>query len=122
LPQRAWVEQHGGGVVEGRDIGTVVFADAPIKVFLTAADDARAARRARDEANAACETTIDAVAADLARRDAIDSTRSASPLIAEADAIIVDTTTRGVDDVVDEIVQRAEEAFAAAAAAVEDGG
>ena len=47
--QRAWVEQHGGGVVEGRDIGTVVLPDAPLKVFITARDDVRAARRQRDE-------------------------------------------------------------------------
>jgi len=112
--QRAWVEQHGGGVVEGRDIGTVVFADAPVKVFLTASDDTRAARRARDEAAAARDTTVDAVAADLARRDALDSSRAVSPLIAAADAIVVDTTTRSVDDVVDEIVARARVAFAGA--------
>src|SRR5262249_39094416 len=112
--QREWVEQHGGGVVEGRDIGTVVFADAPVKVFLTASDDTRAARRARDEAEAARDTTVDVVAADLARRDAHDSSRTVSPLIAAADAIIVDTTTRSVADVVDEIVQRATAAFGAA--------
>jgi len=112
--QREWVEEHGGGVVEGRDIGTVVFGDAPTKVFLTASDDTRAARRARDEADAARSTTVDAVAADLARRDSLDSTRAVSPLIAAADAIVVDTTTRDVDDVVDEIVRRAETAFAAA--------
>ena len=47
--QRAWVREHGGGVVEGRDIGTVVFPDAPVKVFLTAHDDVRAARRRLDE-------------------------------------------------------------------------
>src|SRR5262245_61597645 len=112
--QRAWVEQHGGGVVEGRDIGTVVFADAPVKVFLTASDDMRAARRAREEAAAARATTVDAVAADLARRDALDSSRAVSPLIAAADAIVVDATARGVDDVVDEIVRCAEAAFATA--------
>jgi cytidylate kinase len=110
--QRAWVDEHGGGVVEGRDIGTVVFVDAPVKVFLTASDDTRAARRARDEAAAARATTVDAVAADLARRDTLDSNRSVSPLIAAADAIVVDTTTRSVDDVVDEIVLRAEAVFA----------
>jgi cytidylate kinase len=115
--QREWVEEHGGGVVEGRDIGTVVFADAPVKVFLTASDDARAARRARDEADAARQTTVDAVAADLARRDALDSNRTVSPLVAAADAIFVDTTSRGVDDVVDEIVRRAEAAFATAGSA-----
>ena len=71
--QRDWVDEHGGGVVEGRDIGTVVFPDAPVKVFLTATDEARAARRQHDEADAARGTTVDEVAADLARRDALDS-------------------------------------------------
>ena len=112
--QRAWVETHGGGVVEGRDIGTVVFPDAPVKVFLTASDATRAARRARDEADAARDAAVDVVAADLARRDALDSTRATSPLLAADDAIVVDNTTRDVADVIDEIVQRAEAAFASA--------
>ena len=51
--QRDWIREHGGGVVEGRDIGTIVFPDAPVKVFLTARDDVRAARRRRDEEAAA---------------------------------------------------------------------
>jgi cytidylate kinase len=112
--QRDWVEAHGGGVVEGRDIGTVVFPDAPVKVFLTASDVTRAVRRARDEADAARDIAIDAVAADLARRDALDSNRATSPLAVADDALVVDNTTRDVDDVVDEIVRRAEDAFAAA--------
>ena len=112
--QRAWVETHGGGVVEGRDIGTVVFPDAPVKVFLTASDATRAARRARDEAAAARDAAVDVVAADLARRDELDSTRATSPLLAADDAIVVDNTTRDVADVIDEIVQRAEAAFASA--------
>jgi CMP/dCMP kinase len=111
--QREWVVNHGGGVVEGRDIGTVVFPDAPVKVFLTASDEERARRRARDEADAARATTVDAVAADLARRDALDSNRVASPLVAAADAIVVDSTARDVDEVIHEIARRAEAAFAA---------
>jgi len=112
--QREWAAAHGGGVIEGRDIGTVVFPDAPVKVFLTASDEARAARRARDEADAARRATVDDVAADLARRDALDSSRAVSPLVAAADAIVVDSTTREVHDVIDEIVRRAEAAFATA--------
>ena len=111
--QREWVVNHGGGVVEGRDIGTVVFPDAPVKVFLTASDEERARRRARDESDAARATTVDAVAADLARRDALDSNRVASPLVAAADAIVVDSTARDVDEVIHEIARRAEAAFAA---------
>ena len=91
--QREWVEQHGGAVVEGRDIGSVVFPDAEVKVFLTASAAERARRRSMDE-----------TADDLARRDLLDSTRAVSPLIVPQGARVVDTTGRPIDDVVDEIV------------------
>lgn len=104
--QRAWVEEHGGGVVEGRDIGTVVFPSAPVKVFLTASDEERARRRQRDEVAAARPMEVAAVQEALARRDALDSGRAASPLRAADDALLVDTTGRTVADVVGEIVGR----------------
>ena len=91
--QREWVAEHGGAVVEGRDIGSVVFPDADVKVFLTASAAERARRRAQDE-----------TADDLARRDLLDSTRAVSPLVVPDGAVVVDTTARPVDDVVDEIV------------------
>jgi cytidylate kinase len=91
--QRKWVADHGGAVVEGRDIGSVVFPDAEVKVFLTASAAERARRRAQDE-----------TADDLARRDLLDSTRAVSPLIVPEGAVVVDTTARPVEDVVDEIV------------------
>ena len=91
--QREWVAEHGGAVVEGRDIGSVVFPDADLKVFLTASAEERARRRELDE-------TPD----DLARRDLVDSTRAVSPLIVPQGAVVVDTTDRRADDVVDEIV------------------
>jgi cytidylate kinase len=106
--QREWVEQHGGGVVEGRDIGTVVFPDAPVKVFLTASDDERARRRQRDERAADRDVDVEAVRDALGRRDRLDSTRPASPLRQADDAIVIDTTARGADDVVAEIVERYE--------------
>jgi cytidylate kinase len=106
--QRAWVAAHGGGVVEGRDIGTVVFPDARVKVFLTASDEERARRRQRDELAADRDVAVDSVHADLARRDAIDSNRAVSPLKAAPDALVVDTTGRDVEDVVGEIVSRFE--------------
>jgi cytidylate kinase len=90
--QRAWGAAHGGGVVEGRDIGTVVFPDARVKVFLTASDDERARRRT-DEADGS-----------IARRDLLDQGRDASPLRAAPDALVVDTTVRTVDEVVDEVL------------------
>jgi cytidylate kinase len=91
--QREWVEGHGGAVVEGRDIGSVVFPDAELKVFLTASAAERARRRSLDE-----------TADDLARRDLLDSTRAVSPLIVPQGAVVIDTTGRPIDDVVEEIV------------------
>ena len=93
--QREWARVRDGGVVEGRDIGSVVFPDAELKVFLTASDEERAKRRSSDE---------DADA--LARRDKLDSTRSASPLAVAEGAVVIDSTGRPVDDIVDEIVGR----------------
>lgn len=92
--QREWVEAHGGAVVEGRDIGSVVFPDADLKVFLTASAGERARRREMDE-----------TADDLARRDLLDSTRAVSPLVVPQGAIVIDTTGRPVDDVVGEILR-----------------
>lgn len=91
--QREWVADRGGAVVEGRDIGSVVFPDADLKVFLTASAAERARRREQDE-----------TADDLARRDLLDSTRAVSPLIVPDGAVVVDSTGRDVDDVVEEIV------------------
>jgi cytidylate kinase len=90
--QRDWAEAHGGGVVEGRDIGSVVFPEAHLKVYLTASAEERARRR-DDEAPEG-----------LARRDRIDSTRDASPLHEAADAHRLDTTGRTVQDVVEEVL------------------
>jgi 3-phosphoshikimate 1-carboxyvinyltransferase len=90
--QRAWVTAHGGGVVEGRDIGSVVFPDAELKVYLTASPEERARRR-NDEAPEG-----------VARRDRIDSTRDVSPLREAEDAHRLDTTGRAVQDVVEEVL------------------
>lgn len=102
--QREWVEQRGGGVVEGRDIGTVVFQDAPLKVFLTARDEERALRRQRDEQRAARPADLEAVRDAVDRRDALD--HRTTPLTPAPDAVVIDTTGREVDDVVREIVER----------------
>jgi cytidylate kinase len=88
----------GGIVVEGRDIGTVVWPDAEVKVFLTATEHERARRRSGD-AEGGGET-----AETLARRDALDSGRAASPTRAAADALVIDSTTRTIDQVVDQIL------------------
>jgi CMP/dCMP kinase len=110
--QRDWVARHGGGVVEGRDIGTVVFPDAPVKVFLIATDDERARRRQRDEAAAERDVPIHDVKAALERRDAVDSARAVSPLRIADDATVVDTTGADVDTVVADILKRAQAAEA----------
>ena len=92
--QREWAESHQGGVVEGRDIGTVVFPDADIKLFLTASSAERARRRSEEDP------------ASVARRDEIDSTRSASPLSAAQDAWVIDTTSLAVDEIIEMVLQR----------------
>lgn len=97
--QRQWAAERGGGVIEGRDIGTVVFPDALLKVYLTASEEVRASRRAKEMT----DLRYDQVAADIARRDAADSGRSDSPLAEAGDAVVVDTTGLGVDEVVDRI-------------------
>jgi cytidylate kinase len=102
--QRAWLATHGSGVVEGRDIGTVVFPDAAVKVFLTASETERARRR-RDEAGPDERPSIDEVRADLDRRDRFDSSRAVSPLHPAPDALRIDTTDRTVDDVVRDVVE-----------------
>jgi cytidylate kinase len=108
--QRAWLVEHGAGVVEGRDIGTVVFPAAPVKVFLTASDEERARRRQRDEAASERSVDVEEVQDALARRDALDSGRTVSPLRPADDALVVDTTGRSVDEVVNELLERARRA------------
>ena len=98
--QRDWGVRRGGGVVEGRDIGTVVFPDAVLKIYLTASEDVRARRRAKEST----DLHYDAVAADIARRDHVDATRDASPMAAADDALVIDTTDRSIDDVVEEVL------------------
>ena len=98
--QREWIERRGGGVLEGRDIGTVVFPDAELKVYLTAAANVRAQRRAKEVTDLDYQT----VAADLSRRDTVDSTRDVAPLTEAEDAIIIDTSELTVEEAVARIV------------------
>ena len=97
----------GGIVVEGRDIATTVAPDAPIKVFLTASDSARAQRRAQEQETALADTLQ-----ALARRDALDTSRSASPLTQAPSATVVDSTDLSADEVVERIVALARDALA----------
>jgi cytidylate kinase len=99
--QREWAERHGGGVIEGRDIGTVVFPDAQLKVYLTASPEVRATRRSNEVADLDYET----VARDIARRDALDQGREDSPLQEADDSVVVDTSDRSVDEIVDDLLR-----------------
>ncbi|WP_431681154.1 (d)CMP kinase [Kitasatospora sp. KL5] len=99
-----------GIVAEGRDMGTVVFPDATAKVFLTASGAARAERRAAElRAKGVDEVTIAAMAADLDRRDAADSSRETAPLTQAPDAVLVDTSELTLDQVIDTVAALVEE-------------
>ncbi|MCB1004304.1 MAG: (d)CMP kinase, partial [Acidimicrobiales bacterium] len=104
--QREWAERHGGGVIEGRDIGSVVFPDADLKVYLTASPEVRAARRTKEVADLDYET----VARDIARRDALDQGREDSPLREAEGSVVVDTSDRSIDEIVDELLRLLAEA------------
>jgi len=97
--QQEWVARHGGhAVVEGRDIGTVVFPDAAVKVFLTATEEERARRRSLDTESGGQDVHL--IAEQLRRRDHFDSTREASPLMAAPDAVTIDTTSFDAAEVI----------------------
>jgi len=96
--QRAWIAERGGGVVEGRDIGSVVFPDATLKVYLVASPLVRAQRRVAQHGGDVTE-----IARAIAERDERDSTRSDSPLRMMPDAVVVDTGDRSVPEVIAEI-------------------
>lgn len=96
--QHEWARRHGGGIIEGRDIGTVVFPDAVLKVFLDASARVRAERRVAQSGG-----SVDDIEAAIAARDARDSARRDSPLRHGSDAVLVDTSDRSIDDVVTQI-------------------
>lgn len=102
----------GGIVVEGRDIGSVVWPEADVKLYLTADAAARAARRAAENGNG----SLAATEADLLRRDGIDSSRSTAPLVVPEGAIHLDTTPYGLEEVIDQVVAIVDQAVNAAGA------
>jgi CMP/dCMP kinase len=104
--QREWAEARGGGVLEGRDIGTVVFPDAVLKVYLNARPEVRAERRAAEVSDLDYET----VAADMARRDALDQGRETAPLRRADGAFELDTSDMTVDEIVAELARRIDDA------------
>ena len=96
--QRQWIAEHGGGVVEGRDIGSVVFPDATLKVYLVASPLVRAKRIVAQHGG-----DVEEIARAIAERDQRDSTRDDSPLRQMPDAVVVDTSDHTVPEVIDEI-------------------
>ncbi|MBQ4335258.1 MAG: (d)CMP kinase [Myxococcaceae bacterium] len=97
-----------GAILEGRDIGTVVFPDADVKLFITASDEARANRRFAELTAKGIETTFDKVLADQRARDLADETREVAPLRAAEDALIIDTTALSLQGVIDRVIETIE--------------
>jgi cytidylate kinase len=96
---------HGAVVMEGRDIGTVVFPRAEVKIYLDASTEERARRRALDPAHSGGPTAVAEVATALTARDELDRTRTASPLYAAKDAVVIDTTGKPIAQVVEEVLR-----------------
>lgn len=106
LVERQRAMGEGGGVVmEGRDIGTVVFPNADVKIYLDASEEERARRRANDPTHAGSREGHAAVAEAIKARDKSDTTRAASPLMPAPDAIHIDTTSMPIHEVVDRVMQ-----------------
>ena len=101
--QREWAVEHGGGVIEGRDIGSVVFPEAQLKLYVTASPRVRAERRVQQVGG-----DLDEVEASIIKRDRFDSSREHSPLTEATGAVVVDTTGMSLDEVVDHIVSMLE--------------
>lgn len=99
--QRQWARARGGAVLEGRDIGTAVFPDATVKVYLSASVEERARRRAAETG----DTDILAMQEAIAERDHLDMTRATDPLTVADDAVVIDSTSMGIEGVVDSVVE-----------------
>lgn len=97
--QRDWVAERGGGVIEGRDITTVVLPDADLKLFVTASPRVRAERRVAETGG-----DVDQIEASIIERDRRDATREASPMTIADDAVVVDTSDLGIDAVLDHLL------------------
>lgn len=102
-----------GAVLEGRDIGTVVFPEANVKLFVTASDEVRAQRRHEELKKKGMDVPLDQVLADQRQRDKDDSTREVAPLKPASDAKLLDTSTIPLDQVVEQVVSQVERAMGA---------
>ena len=109
-----WQRDHAtpdGLIADGRDMGTVVFPDAPLKIFLTASPEERANRRYKQLKEKGLPANLAALTADIEERDARDRLRAASPLAPAADAVLVDSTSMTIDAVVDQVLLLAHSAY-----------
>lgn len=114
VEQQRRIAAHDDIVMEGRDIGTVVFPNAELKIFLTASPEERARRRALQNAERGCgETDPQVILEGLLARDEADSTRSVAPLQVAVDAVTIDTTNMSIDEVCDAIAHLAREEMSA---------
>jgi len=107
------IGEQGGVVMEGRDIGTVVFPNADLKIYLDASAEERARRRLNDPAHSGGQAGAAAVAASIQARDQSDTTRTASPLTMATDAVLIDTTGVPIPEVVARVMRLVEEKFSA---------
>ena len=98
--QRSFAMRAGGAVLDGRDIGTVICPDAPVKLFITATPEVRAQRRFAELSAKGAEVTLEGVLADVQARDARDSTRAEAPLKPAEDAELMDTSTMDIETAV----------------------
>ncbi len=103
--QRELAEKNNGIVMEGRDIGTVVFPNADVKIFLTASIDERASRRTKEYEEKGVHISLEEIKSNIEQRDKIDSTRDVSPLVKALDAIEVDTSNISIQEQVDIILR-----------------
>ena len=102
--QREWAQQYGGGVIEGRDIGSVVFPDADLKLYLTASPRVRAERRVAEVGG-----DVEEIAAAIATRDQLDTSREDGPLMRADGSVVLDTTGLSIDEVLAEVEQLLQE-------------
>ncbi len=109
--QRAFATQPGGAVLDGRDIGTVIAPDADVKLFVTASAHARAERRWKEMHSRGIDVSLDAIEADIMRRDARDTGRADAPLKPAPDALILDTSTLGRDEAIAAAIANVKEAL-----------
>ncbi len=112
--QRAFAREPGL-VADGRDMGSIVFRDAGLKIFLTASAEERALRRYKQLKGKGLSVSLAALSAEIAERDRRDTTRAVAPLVAVPEAIVVDSTAWGIEEVVGRVIQLARERFPEAA-------